>query len=132
MIQFPLFRLPTVLALLALLGACEKQDAGTASQPAELRGSAPRVGISQAEQVLPKECVEAMDAHRACVENIAMSFERAGLVDGARELREALPAEVEEAYARWLTVPDREGVRLSCIAMLDAVRVQLQLQCPPQ
>lgn len=132
MIQFHQFRFPAVLALLTLLGACEKQDASTASQAADMHGSPPRASISQAEQVLPKECVEAMAAHRACVENLAVSFERAGQIDGARELREALPAEVEEAYARWLTVPSREGLRRECIVLLDAIRVQLQQQCPPR
>lgn len=131
MIQFHLFRLPAVFAsltLLALAGACGKRDAGTGSPAADVSSSTPEVSRKQADQGLPAECLEAEAAHRACVENIAASFERAGQVDGARKLRDALPAEVEEARARWLTAPSKEGLRLSCIAMRDGTLAFPQCQ----
>lgn len=129
MIQFRLLVLSLSLIAAALLVGCGDRDAGAADQAADVSRSTPGANRQLAERHLPEECQEALAEHRACVENIAASFERAGQVAGAKAMREALPAEVEETRARWLRMPSAEGLRQSCIAMRDTIRAQPQ--CKP-
>lgn len=131
MMQFYLFRLPAIFAsltLLALLGACGKQDAGTASQAADMPGSPPRVSTSRAEQDLPEECRQAIAAQRACTETLAAKYERIGHPEAAKGLRDELP-DLEKVAALWLTSPSMEYLRRDCIATRDGI--QAAPQCQP-
>jgi hypothetical protein len=129
-----LLRLPTLIAsatLIVMLGACDKHDAGVGSRTADARNPTPKASEKIADETLPKECLEYEAAHRACVENIAASMERAGLVDGAKQMRNALPDEITQARARWQSeaASNMEGLRRSCIAARDT---QAALpQCAP-
>lgn len=126
MIQFQLFRLPDVFAFalliltpIALLSACGKHDANADNQAADMPGSPPRVSISQAGQDLPRECLEAIAADRACADNFAMKLARVGQVANAKKMRDAMLAHAESKHARWLRAPDREALRPGCIAERD-------------
>ncbi|MFP3890502.1 hypothetical protein [uncultured Ralstonia sp.] len=102
------------LVLAALLCACGKQDDAIASTT---------VGIDTA---LPQACVEAEDAQRACTENQAAGYERVGQPAAAKQLRDALPKEMDAVRARWRSVASKDGLALSCAATRDALRAQPQ------
>ncbi|CAJ0791026.1 hypothetical protein LMG7141_02452 [Ralstonia condita] len=106
------------LALVALLGACtKKEDVANHDVTAQAVGT---------DTDLPKECVEAEQAHRACTETMAANIERAGQPDAAQRLRDALPKEMEGVRARWRANPNRDGLAQSCAATRDALRAQPQ------
>lgn len=106
------------LALAAVLGACGKKD-DVASQNIATQ----TVGT---DTDLPKECVEAEQAHRACTETMAANIEHAGQPAAAQQLRDALPKEMAGVRARWRANPNRDGLAQSCAATRDALRAQPQ------
>lgn len=106
------------LALLALLGACTKKE-----DVANREVTVPAVGK---DNDLPKECIEAEQAHRVCTETMAANIERAGQSAAAQRLRDALPKEMEGVRARWRANPNKDGLAQSCAATRDALRAQPQ------
>jgi len=119
--QHPLRRLCLALALTALLGACGKKNDVTSRDV-----TTQTVG---ADNGLPKECVEAEEAHRICTEAMATNMERSGVPVAAKQLRDAFPKEMEEVRARWRAQPNKEGLAQSCAMMRDGLRAQPQ--CHP-
>lgn len=109
------------VTLTALLGACSKKD-----DVASRNVASPTVGT---DADLPKECLEAEQAHRTCTETMAANIERAGQAAAAQRLRDALPKEMEAVRARWRANPHRDGLAQSCAATRDALRAQAQ--CRP-
>lgn len=105
-------------ALAALLGACGKKD-DAASRDITTQA----VGT---DTDLPKACLEAEQAHRACTETMAANIERAGQPAAAQRLRNALPQEMEGVRARWRASPNKDGLAQSCAATRDALRAQPQ------
>lgn len=116
------------LMLAAMLAGCGKADNGAAAQadarPETSAASNSRIDTASKEKALPKECIEAEDAQRACTESMAAGFEKLGQAAAAKSLRDALPAEMEQARTRWMQVDDKDGLAKSCAAARDAIRAQ--------
>jgi len=55
---------------------------------------------------------------------MAAGFEKLGQAAAAKSLRDALPAEMEQARTRWMQVDDKDGLAKSCAAARDAIRAQ--------
>lgn len=116
------------LTLLALLGGCGKAETNSAAQPdAKPDTTAPAMSsadTSSKEKALPKECIEAEEAQRACTETMAAGYERVGQPAAAKTLRDGFPAEMEKARTQWMQVEDKDGLAKSCAAARDAIRAQ--------
>ncbi|QET02973.1 hypothetical protein FOB72_13535 [Cupriavidus pauculus] len=113
------YRFRTVRAALAitsltmLMAACGKDEGKTA-------------GTSGADDSLPKECVEAEAAQRACTEAMASGYDRLGQSAAAKTLREAIPQEMDKVRAQWRAIPDKENLARACAATRDGIRAQPQ------
>lgn len=106
------------LALVALLGACTKKEEVASRE----------VGNQTAvkDTDLPKECLEVEQAQRACTDTIASGFERVGQPAAAKQLRDALPKELDQARARWRAVSNKDHLAQTCAVARDSLRAQPQ------
>lgn len=107
------------LALVALLGACTKKNEDMAAREVSSQT------VNQGND-LPKECLEAAQAQRECTETMAAGYDRVGHPEASKQLRDALPKEMDKVMARWRSVPDKDHLAQSCAQTRDALRAQPQ------
>lgn len=108
------------LVFTALLAACSKKEEVTSRDI-----TAQTVGM---DGDLPKECVDALQAQRECTENLAAKYERVGHPEAGKQLRDALPKELDKVKAIWRSVQYKEELAKRCAMTRDSLHAQLQCQ----